>query len=120
MNSVDESTVFIRPPELDPPFVVSWGIAVLLQWYLVGLWVDRRLGSAMVSAGRPTVFLKMVTWLALVTAGAFTILASYGTVTSDSGSQLRSFGFSLTIWFSFSLVVLATKIRRWRRSAHRN
>ncbi len=92
---------------------VAYGLGVVALWFLVGDWLDHRLGLASAPQQRPPRIIRGIA--AVVT---FVLAANVGIL----AYQLSKAGFfyfplvgiSLIAWVLFGATVLALEIRRWR------
>jgi hypothetical protein len=95
--------------------LIVGGISVALLWYVVGLWIDRRLGLVAAPPERLHGSLRRVlgwtVWGILVCA---TAVFSYAMLYRDAMPHARSFGISLAGWIWFLAMVTLLQLLRWR------
>lgn len=97
--------------------LIVGGISVALLWYVVGLWIDRRLGLVAAPPKRlPGPFRRVFAWAVwaiLVGATAMFSYALYG----GAMPHARSSGISLAGWIWFLAIVYLLQLLRWRALA---
>jgi hypothetical protein len=90
-----------------PVKIALFSPAIAVLWYLVGLWLDRRLGLAPVSPKIPHRFWRyaqmIVLALLLAAIGSFLVNPFDRTVAS----------ISLLAWLMFGTVVIIVQVRGW-------
>lgn len=98
--------------------LIVGGISVALLWYVVGLWIDRRLGLVAAPPERLPGTLRGVfgwtIWGILVCA---TAVFSYAMLYRDAMPHARTFGTALAAWTWFLAVVALLQLLRWRPTA---
>jgi hypothetical protein len=98
--------------------LIVGGISVALFWYVVGLWIDRRLGLVAAPPERLHGSLRRVlgwtVWGILVCA---TAVFSYAMLYRDAMPHARTFGISLAAWTWFLAMVTLLQLLRWRPTA---
>jgi len=94
---------------------VAYGIGVVILWYWVGSWLDGRLGIMRPAAVRaPNQVLRFLCWTGLVVCALLGGLAVAG-ITSGIRPLWSYLIFAHPVWFAFAALVLALKIRLWRK-----
>lgn len=102
------------PRQLSWIVVAFMGAGVFLQWYLVGLWRDRRAGLISRDRARATHSSRaglIFVWLGLVVAAISALLAIAAQIFYFESSD--SFLVSLTIWCGFFAAFLLARILKW-------
>ena len=100
------------PGGSDTAWLFPIALFLVLQWYLVGRWYDRRVGLAPQPMPRPPGRLRrFVGWAGLILAGVFGFLCLGRSFFSHIDS---CFEISLAVWFFIAAVAQLQKIRRWR------
>jgi hypothetical protein len=100
----------LLPERFEWPILALLGAGVFFQWYVVGLWWDRRGGAIAGSAVKASRTRLILAWSGLVIAGLCCILSIAAQIFYFEDSN--SFLISLTIWCGFFSIFLVGRIRR--------
>lgn len=97
--------------------LLAAAVLVVALWYHIGLWLDRRLGLEPPRDYLPDTLGRAVGWLVLLIAVVVSLflLVSFVSRPSIAGASRLP----VAAWCGFGAVVVALKIRRWRRLASR-
>lgn len=105
----------IKPDSLEMKWVVK-GLGVLVLWFSVGIWLDRRLGLVPAPPQhRPWRIVQVLTKIACAVCVLFAALMTYVAIYTHHDDHLVYV--PSAAWAAFGALVLALLIRRWRQLA---
>ncbi len=94
-------------------FTTMDALAISLLWYIVGLWLDRRLGLVAVpSEPAPEASSQVVAWLTLWLFGNLALFLVFWRLVAP---EVPQYCLPLAAWFSLALVITALRIRQWKK-----
>ena len=107
-------------PRAEKVFFIAYGLGVVFLWFLVGLWLDRRLGGRSLPLPllpqSPRTFWQVLTWLGLGSCAGYSAYAFYDAYQTKWPDH--HFGmFAVGVWYAYGVLVLALMLRRWRALA---
>lgn len=107
-------------PEMKWLSYVGAAIAVAGLWYLLGLWLDRRLGLLPPGTRRPRGSLvRVLAWVALIILGGFSVIVFAFLLLGEThhGWPTLVARIALMVWSAFGAMIFGLRIREWRKMA---